>query len=143
MGVSTVDPKQQNSLVRSENVTYHIFSGEKTHCNQTGGCDWTRDETQTEITTRLEDSERQTLHLLHLVHTCKEEGDLAGQLGSLGVPSAERVSDTNACSNREADGKLQGEKKVAQQRATPPPAPPSGFSEEMELPRMPSQPADT
>lgn len=47
MSVITVDLKQQNSLVCSENVTYHIFSGKKTHCNQTGGCDWTRDETKT------------------------------------------------------------------------------------------------
>lgn len=75
-----------------------------------------------------------------MVHTCKDEGDLAGQLGSFRVPSAERVSDTYACSNREAYGKLQGKKKVAQQRVSPPP---SGFSEETELPRMPSRPADT
>lgn len=65
VSVSTVDLKQQNSLVRSENVTYHIFSGEKTHCNQTGGCDWTRGETQTGITTWWEDSERRKPNSLH------------------------------------------------------------------------------
>lgn len=45
--------------------------------------------------------------MTYLVHTCKDEGDLAGQLGSHRVPS---VSNAYACSNREAYGKVQDEK---------------------------------
>lgn len=65
-------------------------------------------------------------------HTCKDEGHLAGQLGSLRVPSTKSVSNAYAGSNREAYGNLQGEKENDQGRVRAR----SGTSSETALPRM-------
>lgn len=144
--VSTVDLKWQNSLVCGENVTYHIFGGKKTHSNQTGGRDWIRDETSTLLVQCVCDIHIKKSNLIwfiqlylycicynlgyprviyrnrpgqFLVHTCKDEGDLAGQLGSHRVASTESVSHAYACSNREAYGKLQGREEKASTESEP------------------------
>lgn len=128
----------KNLLVCGENVTYHVFSGKKTQSNQTGGHDWIMDETHVvllECLCKIYVSKTQW----HKAHTCYDKGDLAGQLGSLRVPSTKSISNSDARSDREADGKLRGKNENAQRRSGPPP----GVSEEEGLPCTLSQPADT